>query len=1307
MSVNPIPLDPEQMNRIFPFHFVLGADMKIRSCGNSLQKMEASCTGELFTTVFELNRPGLVDPVDFEVLKSLVNRFLLLKGKKAGGVKLRGQLEWLSGSDELLFVGTPWFESIDEVRQRNLTLIDFAAHDQAVDLLHVLRNLEINAREMENMVAKLNMQAVQMEENSNQLRRLSLVASANEQGVVFTDHLGRITWANKGFEAMTGFGPDEYKGKSPVELCGGEKTSPEVILKMRKAFFSNEGFDLELVHYRKDGSHFLGRSIGQPILGAEGNLEQFFSIIEDVTDKRKKEDQIRVLSAIAENNVSGIVILDAQSQIVWVNRAFTELSGYSMEEVQGKRPSSFLYGEATDLKQQQEIFNSVSRMEPFTQELIAYRKEGKSMPVRLKGQPLKDRFGLFSGYFVMQEDITQELESRRKVKESEESLRRALDMVGDNVWEHDYRTGVTTFSKSIGDIVGSRINEYSSVAEAWWSSVHPDDRHLLVEQDRLLKSGVTDRIFLEYRIVRKQGGVVWIRDRGIVVESNEQGLPLKVVGTHTDITSIKETEIELKYRVKQFQFLTGNIPGVIFEYEFYPDGTDGFRYISPSIEKVFGISADQYVNSPEFWDAEDIGKVLAMNKECARSLTPFYMEARLNLPDRGKVWHSISSYYAYDSQEGGRVYIGFMQDITSRKQAEEKIRQNEDKYRSIIKNMKLGLMEVDAEEKVSFANQSFCDMSGYSLPELIGRKASTLFLKGESMELMEQKNEMREQGKTDAYEIMVYNKQGEKKWWLISGAPRYNDKNELVGSIGIHLDITEQKVMQEQLIDAREYAEESARVKEDFLANMSHEIRTPLNAILGMSSQLGKTHLGERQQFYLDTIQTAADNLLVIINDILDLSKIGAGKLQLESIGFNPQELVQRVIQVTAHKAEEKGLQLLKCVPSTGLSPVLIGDPFRINQVLLNLMTNAIKFTESGSVSISLELFEGKNGRQGVCFEVADTGIGMDKEFLTRLFEQYTQESHHITRKYGGTGLGMSIIRRLVDLMGGQITVQSEKGKGTAISIRLELAKGTQADLPAVTAESFDTSILDGKRILVADDNDMNRLVATTLLLQFGADVQEANNGKDAVAALQTGKYDLVLMDIQMPIMNGIEATQLIRSTISKDLPVIALTANALKGESEKCLAAGMSDFIPKPFKEDFFINVISKWLTRESKALSGLHVINTPNSTSIVDLSHLKELSRGNDNFVKRMVSIFLAQVPASMKEIERAALNGEMEQMRAVAHKIKPGIDTFRIRQASRLIRSLESWEENETNTTALRELIAETSSVIDAAVLYLEKY
>ncbi|MBI1343593.1 MAG: response regulator [Terrimonas sp.] len=408
--------------------------------------------------------------------------------------------------------------------------------------------------------------------------------------------------------------------------------------------------------------------------------------------------------------------------------------------------------------------------------------------------------------------------------------------------------------------------------------------------------------------------------------------------------------------------------------------------------------------------------------------------------------------------------------------------------------------------------------------------------------------------------------------------PLFDPEGKILGLSGIGTDITENVNNHKKLIEAVKKAEHAEKLKESFLANMSHEIRTPLNAIIGFGTQMMKTDMTEKQRGFLQNINSASEHLLVLINDILDISKIEEGKLSLEHIDFDFKEVIQESIAVLSHKAEEKGL-VLETHTDERINRFLKGDPHRLKQILLNLLGNSIKFTEKGSVQVNCQLAEDRPGQQLVRLEVIDTGVGIEKEYLANLFDKFSQEDRSVTRKYGGTGLGMSITKYLVELKGGTIDVESEKNVGTRITIVFPLEKTEVTSIANPEYISPDINKLSNCRILVVDDVEMNRLVASAVLSEYGVVITEAENGADAIQKLRESTFDMVLMDLQMPVMDGLNATRIIRNELKLQLPVIALTASAMRRDNEKCFEAGMNDYVTKPFNEEDLITVIQKHL--------------------------------------------------------------------------------------------------------------------------------
>jgi PAS domain S-box-containing protein len=555
-------------------------------------------------------------------------------------------------------------------------------------------------------------------------------------------------------------------------------------------------------------------------------------------------------------------------------------------------------------------------------------------------------------------------------------------------------------------------------------------------------------------------------------------------------------------------------------------------------------------------------------------------EEELKQPDGTSKYVLRNMYPVINSDNEVELVIGYGVDITNIKNIQQQIEESEKRYREIIDNSLAIITTHDLQGKFLDANPMIGKVYGYTDVEFIGHPLTDFMLEEDKPLFNETYLNKIKLSKEATGIFRVIHKNGHIVYTLYNNYLKEEPgKDPYV--IGFAVDITKRILAEKELKKEKKVSEELAQAKHNFLANMSHEIRTPMNAIMGMSRQLLKSNLNDEQRSYLGNITNASENLLVIINDVLDLAKLEAGKLSFEKIPFDPKQVLENVMKVMIHKAEEKGLLLTNSFIDMRLSPILIGDPFRINQIMLNLVSNAIKFTIVGSIDLSCSVLKDNDTSQELEVKVVDTGIGMEQSFLKDLFKKFSQEYESTSRKFGGTGLGMGITKNLIDNMGGDILVESEKGKGTTIYLRFTLEKGTELDEPKVSNTVKTVNNLKGKKILVVDDNVMNRMVATLILKEFGVLISEAEDGEEAVNYLKSNYCDLVLMDLQMPVSNGYNASEIIRQKLKLDIPIIALTANVIKGEKEKCFKVGMNDYLSKPFDEEQFLEIISKWLEK------------------------------------------------------------------------------------------------------------------------------
>ncbi|MFT5778556.1 MAG: signal transduction histidine kinase/CheY-like chemotaxis protein [Crocinitomicaceae bacterium] len=457
-----------------------------------------------------------------------------------------------------------------------------------------------------------------------------------------------------------------------------------------------------------------------------------------------------------------------------------------------------------------------------------------------------------------------------------------------------------------------------------------------------------------------------------------------------------------------------------------------------------------------------------------------------------------------------------------------------------------------------------------------------------------------------------------------------------------------------EVTEQKERAEQSEAFKQQFLANMSHEIRTPMNAVMGMTNLVLGTPLKPKQKDYMEGIKKSSDILLHIINDILDLSKIEAGKMELEEIDFSLSDFIEQIRKTLQHRASDKGLELMTSI-KPDVSDIILGDPVRLNQILINLTGNAIKFTEKGSVAIEVTKVD-----NGVRFAIVDTGIGIPKDKLETVFESFSQANASDTRKFGGTGLGLSISRQLVELMGGGITIESEEGFGTTFSFVVDFKLGSkeQLDKRIAMEGSVDGSILNGLRILVTDDNEFNRIVARdTLLSVANVEIFEAENGRDAIKILQEREIDVILMDVQMPIMNGYEATRTIRALNSskRETPIVALTASVVRTDLDKCKKAGMNSYVPKPFRTHDLITGIAEVLKielRASKVSNEDSIGKETMSEKVSDLGYLTNFCDGDKVKMKKYIDMFIKGASQLETQIALAVENDDGEALANQVH-------------------------------------------------------
>ncbi len=528
---------------------------------------------------------------------------------------------------------------------------------------------------------------------------------------------------------------------------------------------------------------------------------------------------------------------------------------------------------------------------------------------------------------------------------------------------------------------------------------------------------------------------------------------------------------------------------------------------------------------------------------------------------------------------GNKYSLTLLNDITENKKIESDLFENKTKLQTIFDYNPGGIGLFDLENgKILEVNQSFLEICGYSREEMLGHSASELGILPPGLRASI-KNELVESGIIRNREQIVRTKSGKLITTLYSSIVL--DIGGRKCSLDIVNDISERKELENQLIAATEKAQQAVRSEERFLANMSHEIRTPMNGIIGMVNLLAQTQLNDEQKEYASWIKDSSEILLTIINDILDISKINAGQMAIENTPFSIYDVLRNLNMSMELKAKEKSVKFHTHI-DLSIPQKVMGDPVRLFQILLNLAGNAVKFTEEGEVNISINKQKEDSENIFLEFIIKDTGIGIDTDKISTLFDPFVQASPDTTRKYGGTGLGLSISKRLVEMQGGTIHAESELGKGSVFSFRIGYKKyfpGAKQHIPVPEKDITNGRDLNGLRILLTEDNRISQRVGVKTMSKWGITVDVAENGRQAVEMVATNPYDLVLMDVQMPEMDGFEATRQIRNFLpspASKVPIVAMTASVISLDKEKCRELGMDDYISKPFKPEDLYKMIS-----------------------------------------------------------------------------------------------------------------------------------
>lgn len=634
--------------------------------------------------------------------------------------------------------------------------------------------------------------------------------------------------------------------------------------------------------------------------------------------------------------------------------------------------------------------------------------------------------------------------------------------------------------------------------------------------------------------------------------------------------------------------------------------------------------------------------------------------------------------------------------------------------RSLIEASLDPLITINPEGKITDMNAATLKLTGISRKKLCGSDFYDYFTDQKKAQKVYQ--EIFAKGSVAHSPLTIRHKNGELTDVLFNGSVYKDSLKHIIGVMIVARDITEQKKTEAELINAKvlaefttvvaerakrkaeravKIAEEAVKSKQRFLSNMSHEIRTPMNAIIGFTKVALKTELTEKQREYLTAIKVSGDAMIVLINDILDLAKVNSGKLVFEETPFKMRDSMTAMLHLFEPKIQEKNILLFKEYDDS-IPDFVIGDPVRLHQIILNLVSNAVKFTSRGQITLKVVVLAEDETHITILFTVQDTGIGISADKIEKIFENFQQASSSTSKIYGGTGLGLAIVKKLVESQGGKITVKSELGVGSSFSFSLSFLKTTEKAPLIEETMDLDPEIKN-IRILVVEDIPINQLLMKSLLDDFEFECEIAENGKSAIKKLEKSHYDIILMDLQMPVMNGFETTEYIRRTLKSTIPIMALTADVTTVDLERCEAAGMNDYLSKPVDDKLLYSKIQALI--KNPTLNKLHRVGAKKHhkpAKVTNLTYLKQITKSNSSLMMEIIDLYLDQTPTLIEVISEGFKKENWSTIKSAAHKMIPSFAIMGIEQdAEDMARRIQHYRGNsagnESISTDLKRLVS----------------
>lgn len=996
------------------------------------------------------------------------------------------------------------------------------------------------------------------------------------------------------------------------------------------------------------------------------------------TSRALRENQ-RWLSAVLAGIDDAVVATDSSHRVVFINPLAEGLTGWSKQEAQGRSIGSVLKLQESYAQEFMKRLLSGELSKDLRDNRIDCTVQSRAevqTPIELGASALSDDKGQGAGVVLVFSDISERKHYEDALRHAKEHAELIYRVSPSAIYTVDNDRRITSWNNKAQEITGYSAQEILGQPCLLFSD-HPCRGHCFLKDSPspMPLTGVVATI-------RRKDGKVRTIQKNVDALYDDSGKVVGGIESFEDITEKVQAQKEVEDSELRFRSVVQAASDAII----LTDSAGKVIVWNKVAQHVFGYSAEEMLGQdvcilmPERlrdMHLKGIGRV-------GQGGTPNIIGRTVELVALTKSGQEFPIELSLAQwQSGGEVnFSAIVRDITERKRAEEDLEKALSELNVIFENVSVGILYLKGR-RILRVNHTFEQMFACKRAAIEGQSLHNFCAcEQECHDLLERSDLALARGEMSSTELVMKRLTGEEFWCRLTGN-NLDPSDPARGSIWILVDITARKQTEEELQRAKDVAESMSRAKSEFLANMSHEIRTPMNGILGMTELVLDTGLDDEQREYISIVKQSADSLLQILNDILDFSKIEAGKLTLERVEFSLQDELKRALEGASAQCIKKGIGLT-CDIDASVPSLVVGDPVRLRQVVSNLLGNAIKFTHEGLVAVDVNYAAQRGqGEVELRFCVADTGIGIPEEKHGHVFESFTQADGSTTRQYGGTGLGLPISKQIVELMGGRIWLESAPGQGSNFYFTacFHLPEGAQPQRPgrnislcfasdskaraAAAGQHSGAATMVALRVLLAEDNAVNQRLARSIIEKAGHSVTIVSTGAEAIEALSAGRFDVVLMDVQMPVLDGIEATARIRSGevqgADSTVPIVALTAHAMPGDRERFMRSGMDDYISKPFKQKELLSCL-QWAAQRTPSPvqqatsqdAALHKEDSmPQST--IDFAKALALLDGDTELLDEICEVYLENAPSQLGIIEEALSSGDMKTVQREAHSMK----------------------------------------------------